>query len=234
MVKNGALMKFFLLFCTALILDFSFLSCAQGSPEIKAIQAQVIRLQNSNSTFSERLSIFINYSDSDGEEDFARIIVHHDESLLEWRIEKDQKITRLRNKERWIGSNLLCYPKEGSFPKGSYTLIIEDLAGNEAIQKFQLQYPDFPETAPLHFTISDSEWKIQFKDFSNNYTRIHLILLDEKGSPLHSWQVPRQKELIQTGSLQALKNLASKATSVQCIAAVSNENAAIIFYPIEF
>lgn len=206
--------------------------CAQGSPEIRSSQVQLVRIQNPSLSFSERLSVFVFFQDSDGEADFSRMTVTHNETNLVWTVEKGQELVRMRGKDRWTGSNMLAGPGDAELPGGMYTISVFDMAGNEAIRSFNLIRPDFPERSPMKFSVSEENWSIEYAGNSSPFSRVFLILSDQNGTVLYSWRVPATQELRQEGTLESLRALAKKAVTVQCYAETQNGSAGILLSPI--
>lgn len=223
-----------ILAAAAILFVAAFSGCAQGTPEIRSSQVQLLRIQNASLSFSERLSVFVFFQDSDGEADFSRMTITHNETGLVWAVDKDQELVRMRGKDRWTGSNMLAGPGGDEIPGGPYTLSVYDLAGNEAVRTFNLIRPEFPERAPLKFSISGKNWTIDYSDPSLSFSRVFLMLLDRDGNLLYSWRVPPVTESSQEGSLESLQALAKKAVSVQCFVENSNGSAGILFLPVPF
>ncbi|HNQ97326.1 MAG TPA: hypothetical protein PKH81_04480 [Treponemataceae bacterium] len=201
-----------LLVCLCALLLFA---CAQGSPVIKNRSIKLLRVQDPTRSFSEHLSVFVCFEDSDGEEDFSSITITHDESTLFWEITPQEAVVRLRDTERWTGSNNLSYPADGLFPPGRYTLVVADLAGNEAVESFSLSRISFPEYAPAALTIAEGTWTIERSADAAGFTRVFLYLFSQDDRLLYSYLAPDGSQTV-TGTVAELLALAPGAVRVQC------------------
>lgn len=204
------------LFAFALFAAIILASCSSASPQIKAKSVKVIRVEGADGAFAERLSVFILYEDSDGPADFGSIAVTHDKTGLSWTIGPERAEIRLRGKDRWVGSNILAGPAGGEIPRGEYTIVANDLAGNESIAEFTVGKQSFPERAPCVFSIADDVWTIKRNAAPDGFTRIWIFLYDSEGKLLNSWIVPNSGQLITTGFVKTLTSVAQNAVSAQC------------------
>jgi hypothetical protein len=203
-------------FAFAIFSSILLASCSSANPQIKGKSVKVIRVEGPDGSFAERLSVFILYEDSDGPADFGSIAVTHDETGLSWTIGPDRAEVRLRGKDRWVGSNILAGPAGGEIPKGEYTIVANDLAGNESIAEFALGKQSFPERAPCAFSITDGIWTITRNASPEGFTRIWILLYDSEGKLLNSWIVPTSGQRITTGLVKALTSVAPNAVTAQC------------------
>lgn len=210
---------------------FSAVSCADSVPDIRSSDVQILRVQDESGAFAERLSLFVFFDDADGPADFGAITLQHDETGLLWTIRPDQASVRLRGKDRWTGSNSLAGPGGNAFPEGSYTCTVQDLAGNERSARFSLVQPDFPDRAPVSFSVSGSKWLIERHSQSSGFNRIFLLLFDPSGKLLQSWRVPETDGLRSEGTIQNLRSLAKDATTVQCLVQNRSGTAGVLLYP---
>ena len=194
------------------------LSCSSGSPEIKSESVKVLRVEGADGTFSERLSVFVYYEDSDGPADFGSLTVTHDESGLFWTVGPEQAEVRQRGKDRWIGSNILAGPAGSAIPTGPYTIVASDLAGNESTAEFSVAKPNFPERAPCSFSLSGDTWTLERNPDSGGFKRIWILLFNREGSLVNSWKVPDSGARVTTGSVMTLTAVAQNAVTAQCYA----------------
>jgi len=210
------------LFSLALFSTALSLSCSSGSPELRSENVKVLRVEGADGTFSERLSVFVSYEDSDGPADFGYLTVTHDESGLSWTINSEQVEVRQRGKDRWIGSNILAGPAGSTIPTGSYTIVASDLAGNESTAEISVTKQTFPERAPCTFSISGDSWTLERNPDSGGFKRIWILLFNRDGALVNSWKVPDSGTRVTTGSVMTLQAVAQNAVTAQCYA----ENAA--------
>lgn len=194
------------------------LSCSSGSPEIRSENVKVLRVEGADGTFSERLSVFVSYDDSDGPADFGYMTVTHDETGLSWTISSEEAEFRQWGKDRWIGSNILAGPAGSVIPTGSYTIVASDLAGNETTAEISVTKQTFPERAPCSFTISGDTWTLERNPDSGGFKRIWILLFNREGLLVNSWKVPESGTRVTTGSVMTFEAIAQNAVTAQCYA----------------
>ena len=204
-------------YIASLVSLFFITSCTQGIPEILSLSTQVIKVQQEDLTFTEQLSVFVFFTDSDGTQDFASISLCHNDTGLTWTIDKEDAVVRLRGKDRWIGSSVLVGPGGGAIPSGTYTLVVSDLAGNEAVSIISIIRPVFPEQVPCKFFVENEKWVIERNSEFSGFSKFFLFLLDDSNKLLYSWAVPSSSKNEIDGTLSSLRSLAPKATRVQCL-----------------
>lgn len=220
----------FLCFATLIFL-FIITSCAQGSPEIQSISTQLVKVQQEDLSFSEQLSVFVFFKDTDGDQDFSSITLTHNDTGLMWNIHKDAAVVRLRGNDRWTGSSSLAGPGGGEIPSGAYTIVVSDLAENEAVSLINVLRPVFPEQSPLNFYIQNGQWIIEKNPEVTDFSRYFLLLLDDTNTLLHSWAVPYSSRNIIEGQIKKLRSLAPKATLVQCFVENRSGTAGVLLTP---
>lgn len=210
---------------------FLLTDCTQGSPEIRSYSTQVLRVQNDDMSFSEQLSLFVYFNDIDGNQDFSSITLTHNDTGLLWTIDKEVAIVRLRGNDRWTGSSALAGPGGGEMPSGSYTLVVSDLAGNEAVSFITVVRPVFPEKTPFRFYIENEQWIIEKNTELSDFSRYFLLLLDDTNKLLYSWPVPNSFQTKIEGRIENLHSLAPKATRVQCLVENRSSTAGVLLTP---
>lgn len=207
-------------------------SCAQGKPEIRSHSVQLLRVQGPALTFAERLSVFVFFEDSDGDADFSSIAVTHAETGLRWNVPSNASMTRLRGKDRWIGSNNLAGPGDGSLPEGAYTIAVYDLAGNEAMATFSLTKGDFPKSAPARLSIEGDVWKLERNPLAGSFTNSWLFLFNNEQRLVLSWKVPSGGDAA-SGSVSSLREQARDAVSIQCYTENQTGSAGVLLTPVD-
>lgn len=222
--------KIYLSFATLYLL-LIVTSCAQGSPEILSISTQLVKVQQEDMSFSEQLSVFVFFKDSDGDQDFSSIALTHNDTGLMWKINKDVAAVRLRGKDRWTGSSSLAGPGGGEIPAGAYTLVVSDLAENEAVSVVNIVRPVFPEQSTLRFSIQNGQWIIEKNPEFTDFSRYFLLLLDDSNTLLYSWAVPYSSRNTIEGQINKLRSLAPKATLVQCFVENRTGTAGVLLTP---
>lgn len=208
------------------------LSCSQGSPEVRSTLIQVLRVQEPNLTFTERLSFFVFFDDPDGSSDFGSIVLSHNKTGLTWTITPENSQVRLRGKDRWTGSNKLAGPAGGAIPGGPYTFTLSDLAGNETAYVFNVNRPDFPERSPVAFSIKNNRWTIERNEGDKSFTRVFLLLFDVDSNLLYSWPVPDSSRMHVDGTVDSLRSIARKTMFVRCYAENESGSAGVLLTPV--
>lgn len=222
-------MRYFLL----LSVTFAFLaSCSVSNPGIDATTAQILRVESAEGAFVERLSVFALLEDEDGARDFSSMRVSSDETELEWTIDSAAVAVRLRGKDRWVGSAQLAPPIGESLPTGEYTLVVEDLAGNEAARKINVPSAIFPERAPVKLTIEGGSWSLEKNPDQGDFKRTFFFLEDDEGKLLYSWRVPESAGAKTGGTIEQLRSLARNASMVQCYTENGLGTAGVLLRPL--
>lgn len=228
---------FFLCLCFV----FFYLSCSLGAPTIKDTKIQVLAIQNEDESFTPRLSVFVSFEDPDGHADLLQIQLVHNETELQWIIPKEQAMVRNFNNKRWTGSHSLSglIDSDGFYiPYGLYSLIVTDLAGNEAVKSLSIAKASFPSQLPVQFTLGSDLWTVTFSPESTYFDAVYLMLLDEHDALLYSYKVAKPKKgenenLVQTGRIDQLKKLATKVKKIQCYVENPSAQLAMLYFPIK-
>lgn len=208
-------------------------SCAQSSPALNAVSVQILRAENADGGFDERLSVFAFWDDGDGARDFSTLRVFHGGTALEWTVDSSNAAVRLRGKDRWLGSAQLAPPVGESLPFGEYTVTVSDLSGNEASRPINVPEVEFPDRAPVRLRIEKDSWILERNSQGGDFARVFFFLLDDQGKLLYSWRVPESRTLTTTGTLAQLTSLARNARRVQCYAENGVGTAGVLLSPVE-
>lgn len=216
--------------CGALAV-FSF-SCSQKKPEIRSTNVQLLRVQGPAGKFVERLSVFVFFTDADGNADFGSMSITHEETGLSWNMPASSCMTRQRGKDLWTGSNSLAGPGDEPLPEGEYTIAIFDLAGNETDTSFTLARPSFPDFAPVSFNIAGGQWSLAWNTAVTGFSRTWLFLYDDRQNLVYSWRVPDSQDGHASGTVAALKAFAQNAVSVQCFVENQSGSAGVLLSPV--
>ncbi|MBN2652419.1 MAG: hypothetical protein JXR63_08550 [Spirochaetales bacterium] len=123
MIKRGSIYIF-------TILVLLFVSCESSAPEISVVHWQLILVNDLERNIQyEKLSVFLQASDEDGEKDLDQIYVINDENELYWEIGSAQWTTMERDGSKWYGySDFTMYDKS-PFPRGKYRFMVTDVSG---------------------------------------------------------------------------------------------------------
>jgi hypothetical protein len=217
----------------SLLLPLIALSCAQGSPDIRASSVQLLRVQGAAGLFAERLSLFVFFDDSDGTVDYGSISLREEDTGYVWTIRPEDTMVRLRGSDRWYGTNSLAGPGDESFPEGEYTLTVTDLVGNEATKVIDLKRPKFPAAAPVKFSIEGDRWKLSLNPDAGDFTVTWLFLLDDQARLLYSWKVPYGGDTHTEGPVANFRTLAAGTASVQCYTENTAGTAGVLLSPVD-
>ncbi len=220
-----------LLVCTALTSVFT--SCSGGSPSIQSYSIQRLLVQDADGTFSERLSLFVFFNDPDGNTDFDSIELIHEETGLFWTLYPADCTVRLRGKDRWIGSADIAGPRGAALPVGLYTVVVRDLAGQEASSSYTLAGTALPKTAPAEFTLSEGRWNLQLTATESSFRRVFLFLYNSERNLLYSWRVPIKALGRSDGTVEAIRALARDTVLVQCYIENDAGSAGVLLYPVK-
>ncbi len=116
------------------------LACAVHAPELGAISHRLI-VASLGQGREERLSVFAAISDEDGVADISHIFIIHDESELYWELDSASWSQKEEGSRFFFGSNSLTAPPGEPLPRGSYRVLIYDLAGERSEGSFRLAAP---------------------------------------------------------------------------------------------
>jgi len=193
---------------------------------------QLLRVQGPTGAFAERLSVFVYFDDADGAADFNSITVTHNATGLVWNISHDNALVRLRGNDRWTGSNSLASPGDAKLPSGTYTVTVTDLAGNESVKTFNLIQPDFPEYAPVHFTVNGDSWTLERNSTTSSFSRTYLLMYNAQMQLVYSWMLPDDHESTVSGTIETLRSYARDVSSVQCYTENVDGSAGVLLIPV--
>lgn len=176
--KTIHLLKFFI-FVGVLV---GFFSCEVSQPEIVQVFTQINNVWNPQKrSWTERLAVYAQVSNEDGIEELERMHIHHNQSRLWWRLQKDSWNLENNNGETWIGSSSLQVPNGEDLPTGSWQVQLVSRSGNQAKTEFTL----LPESGlekrnlPKNIFLNKKPDLIELKNFPSS--SFLLWLYDEKG-----------------------------------------------------
>lgn len=216
------------------LLCFLCFNCSFKAPSIAEISVKRLQIETETLAMAERLSIFLIYLDEDGKDDYSTVTVIHKESGLLWflnRFNSSFFTSEYRDSQKtetrlWIGSNKLAGP-QGRIPLGDYSVIAEDLAGNQTIKNVSIIAEVKPRTLPFSFSIQEDTWRIQAEKPSR-YTIYSLILLGADRQPIFVKKLgPAEDGLLEDG-LDELKSQYPDARYIQCMAENDEGSAAFL------
>lgn len=158
--------------------------CTTSAPEIVELFWQLNhRFDLENGTYVEELVCFVHVSDADGTDDIESIYLIHDGSELYWRLQSDSWEETLIDEEFWLGHGSITSYDGGSFPRGSYRVIVVDLAGERAESSLYLSadegdpadtvYPVLePDGDELLIVSSEERRSLWFYDGSGDVVKV--------------------------------------------------------------
>jgi len=114
-------------------------SCSVSTPEIKGSRWSITFVKDLNrDKLYEKLSIFVNCYDEDGEDDIDTIYFIDDESGLYWELDRDSWVERQDGRSKWLGSNALIMADRGAIPRNSFRIFVRDLSGASVEDKIYI------------------------------------------------------------------------------------------------
>ncbi len=210
--------------------SISFFSCAQRPPVISKLSVKRLGVETNSEKLLERLSVFLLFSDENGRDDYNSIRITHKESGLYWQLNRDNSsffISAKAEDEKekfWLGSNKIAHPS-GRMPLGEYSIVVDDLAGNQSVKNIHLKDETNLSALPFSFNIEGESCKIKNSDVQ--YKKFYLILLGADRQPIFVKELGEIFDQDYTGNLAALKKEYSDARYIQCMA--ENSQATISF-----
>lgn len=134
---------------TTLLICLILTSCSGRYPRIHEVRYRLVLLQGANDTTQkETLSLALDVSDEDGIEDLEAVALVQDEEELFWKIRRDQWEWKPFGGGKWlVCSGLLSQPGK-PFPRGTYRVVVTDMAGYQAEREFVLRTEPFKVTFP--------------------------------------------------------------------------------------
>ncbi len=217
---------------SCIILIIILFSCAQSGPELRSSTVKLLRVQEDSGEFTERLSVFILFQDEDGPEDFASITIRNDDSGLFWLVDSGDAVVRLRGSDRWIGSSDLAPPPDGFFPEGDYTIIAQDLAGNEAMHTFMLSRTEYPEKLPVRLSLDGDVWTMERNPDNGGFTENYLFVYTAEDRLVHVWKMEgNQNKSI--GDLDTFRRQFDGAARIRCYSETQDGKAGVLLSPVD-
>lgn len=160
-------MIFFRVFCfNILVIGFFFLnSCSQSKIEINTLHAKPIYVQGAENELIPRLSLFLTYTNTMGQNDFKRMEVRHKDTGLTWILAPDDvsffKNNTLDENTFIVGTNKISFPYS-ELLSGEYVVSIYKLNLDKETQLLSLQAPDIRyESFPVLSSLNDKQIKLE-------------------------------------------------------------------------
>jgi hypothetical protein len=134
----------------ALLLVLS--ACSGSPPEILFVDRSLHLVADpAESSPREALRVFVAAEDEDGPQDISRVLIVHEESEILWDFDEASWQVIEYGGDRWYGHSDLELPNSERVPRGRFTIVVEDAAGNSVESEFFLSAPlaDFPIQQPF-------------------------------------------------------------------------------------
>jgi hypothetical protein len=114
-------------------------SCSGEPPVISRVSAQLLYVNDlAADTVSEELAIYVVPEDEDGLDDLEYLHVISDRAELYWSLDSSSWTSARSQNQDWIGTARLAVPPDMSFPRGTYRVLLYDLAGESDEAEFSL------------------------------------------------------------------------------------------------
>ncbi|PIE97684.1 MAG: hypothetical protein CR988_06940 [Treponema sp.] len=161
---------FFILLC----------SCSQSNPEILKPSVKLLKAETQSGLLVERLSVFLEYEDDDGQIDFRTINIIHIPTGLKWTImSNDVSFFTFRDfsENRFVvGTNKIAPPLY-KMPLGEYHIAISDLGHNEHSFDYTLEELNADTTLPFEIEVNDNKCILKSKMINRFFNEYNIILL---------------------------------------------------------
>jgi hypothetical protein len=138
--RAGCLLPRTLLTAGLLIIGLLLAGCAGKPPEIGALFWQLNLVDDrEQDLLYYALSVFVQATDADGNEDLEEIYIIHDGEELFWRLDRETWLTRDQADDTWVGANSISLPTGAMLPGGEYRVLLIDAAGESDETSFILK-----------------------------------------------------------------------------------------------
>ena len=122
----------------------AFGACSSSDPQILQIDARlIVSGVPPGENIEERLSVFVDVFDPDGEGELDTLTVAYEDFDLVWRLDGSTWRYHPRDGQHWYGSDRLRLPGPSRMPRDTLVVTVTDLSGREASQTVSI-----PTTVP--------------------------------------------------------------------------------------
>ena len=113
--------------------------CSGNAPQIARVSAQLLYVDDlTDGSVHEELALHVVPEDKDGLDDLQYLHLISDKAELYWSLSSDTWSQAKSQNDQWIGSARLAMPRNERFPRGEYRVLLYDLSGDSAEQRFDL------------------------------------------------------------------------------------------------
>lgn len=135
----------------ALILLLVLFSCESSAPEIAIVHWQLVAVNDLEDNIRyEKLVVYLQASDEDGDKDLDKVYIINDENELFWEIPSSQWIVLERDGLKWYGYADFVMHDKSAFPRGNYRFMITDVSGERDDKEIYLNI-DRLDLKKMHF-----------------------------------------------------------------------------------
>jgi hypothetical protein len=179
----------------------ALLSCSGEAPSILSLRWTLVLRDAAAYPPAECLSVFISVEDADGRDDLESIFIAEDGYQLVWKLDKEHWTAKEEGGGYWIGSNALSMADGSVIPRGTYRVILRDVAGDGDETAFTVKDPGKPPQISLKREGSSIL-------ASAPYPAMNFIVLDASGETLASVAAPRGRSDLSSVLASAPQGLA--------------------------
>jgi hypothetical protein len=156
-------------FCAAVLLIASALSCSRAEPEIvfwsmKLVYYAADAVQEGGAAGGgpvARMTFFVLPNDPDGPNDIEEIRLYHDGEGLLWQAKSLDWIKVENGGLTWFGTYSFAPPEGEGFPTGQYRAELIDKGGETSSKVIGFNAPKEPPHKFPTLTIADGNWTIE-------------------------------------------------------------------------
>lgn len=193
----------------------------------------IVELDNGKMT--ERLSLFVRFSDEDGINDYDSMTLFQRNTGLYWHINRSLSSflkTDYEDKNSLIvGTNKIVYPL-GRFPLGEYEVQVQDMQGNKVIRFFNIDDELNLSHLDASLSIENGRWEVKVENESL-FTRFYLLLLGADRQPVFLKTIVVSSNSSISDTIASLKEEAPDARYIQLCAENSQRNKGYLAKPIQ-
>ncbi|MGP1438133.1 MAG: hypothetical protein ACTTKH_03575 [Treponema sp.] len=188
-----------------------------------------------NGKVTERLSVFIRFTDEDGVNDYDSMTLFQKDMQLYWHINRSISSffkTDYEDKNSFlVGTNKIAHPL-GKIPLGEYEVQVLDMQGNKVVRFFSIDDELKLSHLNASLKIENERWEVKVGD-ETLFTRFYLLLLGADRQPvfLKTISVSTNGEISDT--VESLQAESGDARYVQLCAENAQRNKGYLAKPIQ-
>lgn len=228
-------MKKFRYLCLILSFFPLYVACSVNKPNVSSFSYKRVTVELDNGKMSERLSIFLRFSDEDGTNDYESMTLIQKDMQLYWHITRtitsffksdyDDKNSFL------VGTNKIAHPL-GKIPLGDYELQVSDLQGNKVVRLFSIADQSKLSRLEATLTVDAEKWEVKVGNEAL-YSRFYLLLLGADRQPVFLKTLAVSNNSNISDSISSLKNEWQDVRYLQLCAENSSRTQGYLARPIE-